>query len=371
MRWLARAAYALVLVVTVALGAVGAAGWYYSDEVLVPPEPQEPEDDVAVLALPTDDQITLTRTPETERQGLFGLELEDGYLQIEDVLDTGPDGVTRRARVVDGTVMEGDRGVVEDVAYPRDPDLAFDFELDTVSLSSEVGALPAYLDDLGSSTWVIQVHGRTTTRQQGFRLLPALHGAGISSLTISYRNDSDIEVGDGRYGLGSTEWRDLEAAVRYALDSGAEDVVLVGYSMGAAICGQLLLESDLADRVAGAVYDSPVLDWGPVLELGAEREGAPEALVGVAMSIIELRTPVDFAQLNQIARADELEVPLLVFHGVADDFVPIAQSRALAAARPDLVELVETPGALHVESFNLMPAVYGERVTEFIARVGG
>jgi fermentation-respiration switch protein FrsA (DUF1100 family) len=141
--------------------------------------------------------------------------------------------------------------------------------------------------------------------------------------------------------------------------------------MGAAICGQLLLESDLADRVVGAVYDSPVLDWGPVLELGAEREGAPEALVGVAMSIIELRTPVDFAQLNQIARADELDVPLLVFHGVADDFVPIAQSRALAAARPDLVELVETPGALHVESFNLMPAAYGERVTEFIARVGG
>ena len=51
---------------------------------------------------------------------------------------------------------------------------------------------------------------------------------------------------DGYHRYGQTEWEDLAAAIQYALDHGAEDVVLVGYSMGGAIVVSLLYRSPLA-----------------------------------------------------------------------------------------------------------------------------
>lgn len=76
------------------------------------------------------------------------------------------------------------------------------------------------------------VHGRTGTRVEGIK---AQCGpcTWLESLLVSYRNDGVAPAGpDGLYGLGVTEWEDIEVAVQYALDHGAEDVVLFGWSMG-------------------------------------------------------------------------------------------------------------------------------------------
>ena len=78
-----------------------------------------------------------------------------------------------------------------------------------------------------------------------------LHDAGWTSLVPTYRNDEDVPAGpDGRYNLGLSEWRDLEAAVDHAVRSGAQEVLLVGWSMGGAIVLQFLDRSPLADVVS-------------------------------------------------------------------------------------------------------------------------
>ena len=79
------------------------------------------------------------------------------------------------------------------------------------------------------------VHGYNTPRREALRLLAPVVKAGFPAMVLAYRNDPGApSSADGLRRWGATEWRDLEAATAYALDHGAERVVLVGYSMGGA-----------------------------------------------------------------------------------------------------------------------------------------
>ena len=55
--------------------------------------------------------------------------------------------------------------------------------------------------------------------------------------------------------------------------------------MGGSIVTNFLYESPLADGVAGAVLDSPMLDFGPTVDLGARHQGAPSFLRAVSKRI--------------------------------------------------------------------------------------
>jgi dipeptidyl aminopeptidase/acylaminoacyl peptidase len=82
-----------------------------------------------------------------------------------------------------------------------------------------------------------------------------------------------------------------------------------------------------------------------------------------------LRFDIDWDKLNYLKRADEIEVPILLFHGDSDDRVPVGTSDALAEARPDIVTYVRTPGVDHVRTWNAAPASYETAVREFLQRV--
>src|SRR5690606_17906385 len=103
---------------------------------------------------------------------------------------------------------------------PEQLQLPFTAEL----VGAPVGPCPAWLfpADGDSDTWVIQVHGRGTTRAECLRAVPVFHAAGITSLVVSYRNDGEApRTRSGTYALGATEWRDVEAAVTLARRRGA------------------------------------------------------------------------------------------------------------------------------------------------------
>lgn len=192
-------------------------------------------------------------------------------------------------------------------------------------------------------------------------------------MLINYRNDAgQPEDRSGIYQYGQTEWRDLEDAVEFATDAGAERVVLVGASTGGAVISAFLLESELARSVEAVVLDSPNLDFGHVVDVEASERSlpgiglpVPATLTWTAKAIAGVQLGISWDDLDYVARADEYDVPILVIHGTDDGTVPIEVSRRLAEALPELVTLVETDAG-HVLSWNVGPAAYAEAIEDFL-----
>ena len=265
-------------------------------------------------------------------------------------------------------------------SYVRDLFLACDT---TVSILSDVGPLPGWVvrPEGGSAggDWAVLVHGRGARREETLRAVPVLWAAGWTSLVASYRNDRDAPRGpDGRYNLGLSEWRDVEAAMGYAVSHGARRIVLVGWSMGGAVVLQALDRSPLAERVVGVCLDSAVLDWGVVLRHHAHLHRVPGPLARMATDLMGSRgsrrlvgvhEPIDVARTDWVARADELTRPMLVIHSDGDDFVPIGPAVALAGRRPDLVRFERWQLARHCREWNDDPQRWEQALSDFLSAV--
>ena len=201
-------------------------------------------------------------------------------------------------------------------------------------------------------------------------MLPAVVQLGFPALMITYRKDEGAPANrDGFLRYGQTEWEDLEGAVTYALQHGAQGVVLIGYSMGGAIVANFLYQSSLKDRVRSVVLDAPMLNFNATIDLGVRQKGYPVLVASVAKAFAKFRFGVDWAGLNYLKGANSLNAPILLFHGDADTTVPEETSVALAKARPDLVEYISVPGALHVGSWNRDPEAYEAAVNIFLGAV--
>ena len=211
--------------------------------------------------------------------------------------------------------------------------------------------------------WVVMVHGKGADRDETLPSMSTMVDLGYPVLSIRYRNDpNQPQDPSGYYRYGTTEWMDLEAAVQYAVDRGAADVILAGFSTGASVAVSFMVESQLSNEVAAVVFDAPNLDLSAAVDAGASERSLPGiglpipgTLVGSAKFIGELRYGFDFDDYDYIARTAELEIPMLIFHGTKDDTVPIAVSRELVTLRPSTM-LVEAAGAGHVRSWSVGPA---------------
>jgi hypothetical protein len=342
----------LIFAVLAAAAAVGAVavgvGWYYADEiesaaltvVHAPPAP-----DMKVLAF-GDVTVTLGVTDRMDvtygdwwRPGTWGLQWEGGYAQVTTVLSRDDDrSVVRELTPVSGQLAVGEDVLLDRKAFDGDPLTARHLPFEEVTFPSELGPLGAWRLSGSRSTWAIYVHGHRATRISSLRVLPTLVNAGLPTLVIQYRNDDGVAPSaSGHYDFGLSEWRDLEAAVRYALGEGASDVVLIGPSMGGGIIVNFLYRSALAEKVRAAILEAPMLDFGAVIDFGAERRNLPPLLTWLGKTVAAWRFGIDWKALDYVATADRLHVPILLFHGDADRTVPIRTSDALAAARPDIV----------------------------------
>lgn len=247
----------------------------------------------------------------------------------------------------------------------------------TVALTGETGALPSWVvpgHGAWRTTWVVHVHGKGHLLAEGLRASVPLHRLGVTQLFAGYRGDAGAPPMAGNINdFGAQSWQDVQSAVQYALDHGAQHVVLMGYSMGGTLVASFLSHSALATDVDAVVLDSPMLDVNRTIAYGASQSDlpvvglpVPGVLTWSATQIARLRYGSDWYNASYLDDTSWLTVPTLVLHGSDDQTVPVSTSRQLAQERPDDVTLVVTPGAGHVESWNVDPTAYDAALTSFL-----
>lgn len=380
---------AVLILVAIGVGAIAlfhlGGGWYFAsrlqDEALDAVRRREqlaPDYTVKVVSV-GEGSITLANTDDdVARPGVWGVRWPDGYGLVREIGTTSDDTVTRQLTVVSGTAPQP--GTFVDVhvrAFPDDPAAVLGEPPEVVAVDGPLGRYETWRYQGTSDTWVLLLHGNGLDRLDLAKLLPTIRAAGHPVLFVTMRNDPGAPLDpSGMLRYGDTEWADLEAAVRYASGQGAEHVVLVAPSMGAAVALTFLERSVAAGSVVGAVFDAPLVDFGRAVDAQAADERVlglplPRTLVASAKWLASRRFDLDWDALGHLDETAALTVPVLVFHGTADGDVPIETSRELAAARADLVTLVEVEGAPHLASWNLDPAAYEGALGQFLERVTG
>lgn len=368
--------FALTVLVLALLVIAAGVAWYYAGEIgrmafAVGPPP--PPFDLTVTAV-DGDSITLRPMKATNRSrgdwrrpGRYGIMSTEGKGTVGEILRHDGDEVSRELLFSFGSIRPGDQARLWALAYPGDPLSIHGLAFDEVTFESDIGRLGAWHVAGTSPTWTIVVHGRAVDRAEGLKVLPVLAALGLPTLLIQYRNDPDVagaKISTYEYGL--SEWRDLEAAVRYALDHGAKGIALIGNSMGGSIVLSFLYRSKLADRVRGVVIDSPVLDFADLIDFGAERRNFFKPVAWLGKVALAVRSRTRFRDIDYLSDAGALSVPILLFHGDADPIVHVRNSDRLAAARPDLVTYLRLEGVGHLRGWNACREAYERALADFL-----
>ena len=349
-------------VAVAAIAATAAFTAYVARVVIVPPRRRVENIRVRDSDATT---VTLEATDESRTPGRYGLWFDGdrGYARIGEIVSHTATTVTRQLLGVEfGNLGAAGRCRMSGAFFLHPSELGVPVE--EVEVSTPVGLAPAWLVPAArtSHRWVILVHGRGVTRTEPIRAVPVFRRAGFTSLLISYRNDSVApNSDDGRYALGSTEWRDVEAAIDFAVGRGAKEVVLMGWSMGGATSLQATFLTRHRELLRGLALESPVIDWRRVVDFQAKQQRVPSFVRLGALALLGNRwggpltgqsEPINLDRLDVGERAIELRVPTLLMHSAADTSVPVDASRELARLRPDLVRYEEFTDALHAKLWN-------------------
>ncbi len=350
--------------------------------VITPPSRRK--DDIKIISLDlAGSTIVLSSTPDSRLPGeySFWFSGDTGHVRVGDVIHSDARTVTRSIAPADFGDLEHARGGRFNGWLYLSPE-GLNLPFDEIQIATPLGDAPAWVVPAATPNakrWMIGVHGRGVRRQEALRGIIPFRAAGFASLIVSYRNDGDAPRSDDyRYALGDREWVDVEAAMRYALAHGAEELVLMGWSMGGATVLQALTRSAFRDRVIGIVLESPVVDWIATLDFQVELRKLPTLIRVGVLTLFKhhwggiftgLAEPLDLDRLDFVSRAQELDVPVLILHSDDDGFVPSTASRALAIARPDIVSYEEFVVARHTKLWNYDREKWEGAIRRWIAKL--
>jgi uncharacterized protein len=193
---------------------------------------------------------------------------------------------------------------------------------------------------------VVTFHGNAGTMADRLEHTRLLHDLGVSVLTAEYRGYGDSEGSPTEEGLAA----DARAALSELRRRAPSDRVVVhGRSLGGAVAARLA--SDVA--VDGLVVESTFT----TLRDMAGRSGIPLASHLIAY------------EFDSLARVRELQTPLLIVHGQADELIPVDMGRQLRDAAGGPVELLEVPGGTHNDTWVRGGSTYWNRLGAWLKTV--
>jgi uncharacterized protein len=212
---------------------------------------------------------------------------------------------------------------------------------------------------------IVMVHGLSNNRGEGLDKAGYLHQAGYNLLVFDLRGHGQSD-GSGTT-MGYQEPKDVRAAVSEAKTLDGGPVVLFGYSLGAATAVE---DAATDSNVAAVVEDSGFSSAGDVF-LARFSEitrlpNTPLAAAVVAFGTIDIGTSL--WNVDPAAMAARLHKPMLAIVGDADTIVPPAEGLALYRAAQGPKQLLEVPGAGHVQAYYTANRLYESTVLDFLSK---
>ena len=193
--------------------------------------------------------------------------------------------------------------------------------------------------------------------------------AGYNVLLIEERAHCSSEGRTITFGV--RERCDVLAWINFALGRfGPETrILLAGISMGAAT---VLMASELAlpQNVRGILADCPYTSPEEIIREVGKARGIP---MQPAFPLVKLGARVlggfSLTSASAVAAVRHAQVPILLIHGEADDFVPCEMSRVIAQANPEMIERHTFPDAGHGLSYLVDTERYTGLVKAFCERI--
>lgn len=212
---------------------------------------------------------------------------------------------------------------------------------------------------------VVMVHGLSSNRREGFDKSGYLHQAGYNLLVFDLRGHGQSD-GSGTT-MGYREPADVQAAVAEAHALNPGPIALIGYSLGASVSVE---DAAVNPDVVAVVEDSGFSSVGDVFmaRFGqvTRLPEVPWAAAVIAFGQMDIGTSL--WSVRPVAMAARLHKPLLAIVGTADTIVPPAEGQALFDAAPGPKQLLEVPGAGHVQAYYTDNSLYERTVLDFLAK---
>ena len=278
--------------------------------------------------------------------------------------------ITRKIISHNGSLEKGAWVRTSLFVHEKNPEANLGLNYHDVSFKSELGTLTAWHIPQDTNYWIIGIHGHRSYRTETMRFVPTFRKYRLNVLLSDYRNDEDAPIDKGGYHMfGLTEWPDLESAVEFCRENGAEKIFLMGHSMGGAILIKYLLESSTASLISGAILESPALDLNKIIEMkAAEIPLLPRGAEYPVKKLVSRMVGLRWEDLNYLKRVDELSTPMLLIHSQSDKTVPVTLSDQLATERPDIVSYLRLENAPHGAAWNTDKEVVESSIGAFISQ---
>lgn len=171
--------------------------------------------------------------------------------------------------------------------------------------------------------------------------------------------------------FGINEHKDCQQWVNFMVDHFGNDVkiILTGISMGASTV-LMAAGEELPQQVIGVLADCGFTSAKEIMKKVIKQMKLPATLL---YPFVKLAARVigryDLEETSAIEAVKRCRIPVIFFHGEADDFVPCEMSRRLYEACESEKRLVTVPGAGHGLSYILDPEGYLQAMKEFFREV--
>lgn len=193
---------------------------------------------------------------------------------------------------------------------------------------------------------------------------------GRNALIVNHRaaGDSDGNV----ITFGMLERRDCRQWIDTAIARFGPDtkIILTGISMGAATV-LMTAGSPLPPNVVCVLADCPYCDAGEIIRKVIREMKLPDRLLYPFVKLgARLFGHFDLEETSPLRAMKTCQVPVILIHGEADDFVPCDMSRRIFEACPTSKKFVTVPGAGHGLAFPADKELYLRSLREFQQECG-